>query len=500
MMHANCVLAVFLACASVIPQVSADPQTLPEGWLSVESSNVVLQYPPELEKVARVLFPKLDIFNAACAPAVDYFGRVMGQRNAVLALVAEQLSLDAPTPNMERTFDLTVAQFRERNVGTRGPWRLRLYSVEVLDEAARGGRPAPGFTRNPDGKTLSYAGGLLSYNTGDHGIHTSIDISMSMGSGTTAGVALKGGIEADGFLPVAVSGQDDEAGRRDTEQRLDGFLKGMRLMSIAPAGCLIHEIAESGLVNGLWPFHRWFSEGAANYIAGLCLERFLGRAARDEFLSTFFDSSEDERARVDLAAWPFLGWEPGPPDDLSNAYYAVATEVVGGLVERHGEQTVPNIVRHLRQTPNRDPDSLAKCLKEVTGETLDSLLPRPPHSESPRAAVAHIVTGPFKRRIWGTPRLIRETNVMTLKELSRGGIAVRFGLACLKPPTQLDVALYGADSATSENLICTRTDQVGNGTVTVHFPLKTSHIRPGHYRIELRLNNCLCKTIALKVL
>jgi len=500
MMRADCFLAVFLACAAVMLQVSAEPQTLPEGWLSVESSNVVLQYSPELEKVARTLLPTLDAFNATCAPAADYFNRVMGQRNAVLALVAQQLSLDAPTPNMEKAFDLTVAQFRERNAGTRDPWRLRLYSEEVLDEAARGGRPAPGFMRNPDGRTLSYVAGGLSYNTADHNIHGSTGIHTSMSSGAVVGVALKGDMEADGFLPFAVSGQDDEAGRRVTEQHLDKFLKRMRLMSVAPAGSLIHEIAEIGLLNGLWPFDRWFSEGAANYVAGLCLERFLESAARDEFLRAWSNSSEDERARVDLAAWPFPDWEPGPPDDLLNAYYAVTTEVVGGLVERHGEQTVPSIIRHLRQMPNRGPDSLAKCLREVTGESLESLLPRPSHSESPRAAVAHVVTGPFKRRIWGTPRLIRETNVMTFKELLRGGIVVQFDLACVKSPAQLDAKLYGADSAASENLICTRTDQVDNGTVTVHFSLKKSQIRPGHYRIELRLNNCLCKTITLKVI
>ena len=484
--------------------VALDKET--GSWQTLTGSVVTVEYERGMENAAKQILPRLDDLFASGASDEDNLAKLARYQDEALQLIADDLALDKPTENMKKVFSQVLEQMQEMGLGMPDLRHLRLYSVEALDAALAGGPSVPGFVRSDDararGNELIYEPPEITYSSDDHTIHYSVSVFSKVESGK--GVSIRGKAFGHNILyPVAVRAMEDDVSRLDTEARLNRFLARAQLMQISPAGILIHETAELAILDAasgeLFPFGRWFSEGAANCVASHCLEKFLGHEPGRQFLHMWEDLTTPEgRAQADLATWPFLGYEPAPSPELESAYYAVATEVVEKLIKDHGENVIQDVMQKLCVANKKQVVTLEKALKDVTGESTETLLPKPNGAGNPGVAAGNFSIGPFKKRLWRSPRLIREGTIVSARELKSGGLGVEFTVLCLNAPASVKVYLRAAD--TTEPIAKREaTCPVTSAGIQCFLPLAKQRVNPGLYRLEIIVNETVCKAVAVEV-
>jgi len=152
------------------------------------------------------------------------------------------------------------------------------------------------------------------------------------------------------------------------------------LLDMTPGcGMLLHEVVEIAILNRLRPvdpYFRWFSDGFANAITFRLLEKHLGTEAAQQFAAGHDVALyADLEAHINLYYWMGLGYCIETPLEtekrLNFARYAYATLEADRLIERHGLDSVRNILDKADKGKANSSRNLFPAVKEVTGEDLE---------------------------------------------------------------------------------------------------------------------------------
>jgi hypothetical protein len=149
-------------------------------------------------------------------------------------------------------------------------------------------------------------------------------------------------------------------------------------------GIAVHEFVELAVLDRIEPTKahwRWFTDGLANAVT-LRILRDVGAEGARELMLASLDVSRFEqwRGRCNLRYWPAVGYQirsfvgfssaesPLPEEvELTHARYAFAFEVVNGLIEQHGMESMRRALQAMREQAPIAPDRIIEILTRETG-------------------------------------------------------------------------------------------------------------------------------------
>ncbi len=147
----------------------------------------------------------------------------------------------------------------------------------------------------------------------------------------------------------------------------------------------VHEVTEMTLLRRARPTDahwRWFSDGLANAITCILVEKYLGPEARRQFARAY--DPNDCRAwekQTNLWYWMLANYCPYGADvpvkaemDLLHARYAYATFEARRLIDKHGIGCVREILDKIAARDTRAGPDLLQVIQEVTGEDIAARL------------------------------------------------------------------------------------------------------------------------------
>jgi hypothetical protein len=180
----------------------------------------------------------------------------------------------------------------------------------------------------------------------------------------------------DGELWIPIRPQVDFAGYVSGFLGTLGTISGPAMTPVA-----VHEVTEMTLLRQARPTDahwRWFSDGLANAITCILVEKHLGPEARKQFARAY--DPNDCRAwekQINLWYWMLANYCPYGTDvpvqaemDLQHARYAYATFEAQRLIDRHGIGCVREILDKIAAQDSRTGLDLLRVIQEVTGEDI----------------------------------------------------------------------------------------------------------------------------------
>jgi hypothetical protein len=167
---------------------------------------------------------------------------------------------------------------------------------------------------------------------------------------------------------------------------VSGFFASIgRMFSPVLTPVALHEVTEMTLLRRARPTDahwRWFSDGFANAITCVLVEKYQGSEARNQFARAY-DPNEYRlwEKQINLRYWMLANYYPYTVDvpikaeaDLEHARYAYATFEAQRLIAAHGIGCVRAILDKIAARDTRTSVDLLGAIQEVTGEDLAARL------------------------------------------------------------------------------------------------------------------------------
>jgi hypothetical protein len=160
-----------------------------------------------------------------------------------------------------------------------------------------------------------------------------------------------------------------------------------KLLGFGMVDIAIHEVTEMTLVQRVEigdPYWRWFTDGFANAIARLLVEKYMGAEAGREFAAHYDASkSRDLEREINLRYWMMANFcintEPMPvaaEGAVTQARYAYAMAEAQALIDKHGVECVGKILDAISRRESRKGSDLLRVIRDVTGEDMEERLAR----------------------------------------------------------------------------------------------------------------------------
>lgn len=421
---------------------------------------------------------------------------VNSKQDDILKFLTSQLGLNEPTDAMKQMITRIPANEFEKMISSLPSVKnIRIWDVDAVKAQLTKGEAIPGLQLDPATgqvtKTLAFRMGF-----------TNAD-----GDSRTIG-----DVEDVGTVPLLIKSKDSKEAFAEAIRQLDDV--NMLYDSFTPQlmGGSIHEAAEMGVITGLnltHPYRRWFCDGLANYLAGLCLKNYVSNEASQAFLANYSPARfEHMKDLVDLRYWrggECDDFSPGKwSKDAENAAYAFATAELTGLADRHGANVIPAICKEIAKSKQPTDGTVLDAIQTVTKEdfrkTLDTYGSKAPKDKLIRLAIRGFLLGTT------TPgsdenKPVNQTHKMPLNKDGKHGVVLMFGYATPDPPISLKIELVGpakTDGTASDRTLTASLD--GKNGVMVRGFMFPDHIdQPGKYTLKLYLERQPYKDIDFEV-
>ncbi|HTL68844.1 MAG TPA: hypothetical protein VL200_14365 [Lacunisphaera sp.] len=325
---------------------------------------------PYVEALALQLADFKPRAGPAPAPAKLDLATLARRREYFLGRIAGYLALAKPTDAMEKSFDafLKVWGLLTQVGPPPIPRHFALWRSEELRARLDAGEKIDGFSKDASGQ-MTFA----------------FNFAVSSSAPEEIGKAW------DHFVcPLKIGASPGQTPREELAGRLKDVVEGYigsyrtQLAGIERQEVfnVLHEATESGIV---WHYlgsrdRRWFCDGVANYVAF----RVIAAEVGEPEARTYYDLSAEltkyagEAPRIDLAAWPAAEAQAGYAEDLNQANYAFATQVIAGICRRYGDDLLPRLFAEIGRTKREKAtiNTVIKAYKKLTHEDLRSYLPK----------------------------------------------------------------------------------------------------------------------------
>ena len=184
--------------------------------------------------------------------------------------------------------------------------------------------------------------------------------------------------ECDLCLPIPADVPFDEYVSTVLQSTFGGFLT--KSMCVA-----IHEVTELTLLRYAQPtdtYWRWFSDGCAEAITYILVEKYLGRETAQGYVTRDLESFRDLEKEVNLAYWMMAAVDPfgienipiESEQQLLLARYAYSMFEAQRLIDEHGIECVREILDEIVARDSRSGSDLLDAIEEVTGEDMAARL------------------------------------------------------------------------------------------------------------------------------
>lgn len=475
-----CLLAFLISIVSV----TAEDAKIGE-WKKLEDSGVVIEYQQESEEVAKQLLPELvkqvkDVPSPGSKEHLAQLDEFARQKDKSLQFIASQLGLDKPGQNMIQTYDGMLNSLRKIVLVIPDAKHVRLWQKEKLKTILTSGQKVPGFTYDAASDSVN------------------LQMNFSVDDNTTT--------RKDEPLPIVIS---EDIPAMETVQKVlhdvNGVISGFTGF-LYPANAIYHDVAVNGIAGDVGvrtAFARWFIEGIANNVSSKCLDEFPTKIATP-VPPVWEDPSKFQslKSKVDLLSWRSEAWEVAMPDkvegELLAAHMAFATSEIKGLVDRHDEDTIPEILKEFAKSEKRDRDAIFAAIKKVTGEDIKPALEKYGSSAQDNfKGLAIINFGVAATEKSGEDKLsATDTAVIPLATDGTRGLAVHFNYETLNPPVDLRVEVSTADGKV---LVEESIELTKPADGLVWHPMFTEDFKPGDHVVKLYFDKKLFKEVPVKL-
>lgn len=454
-----------------------------ESWHKLSRSGVTIEYQDDTSELAQQLAPEIAkrLKQQPSKPDVEELQVLAKRKDEALKFIATQLGMKKPSAEMVRIFDQMTSAVRVFQ-SVRECRRFRLWRQDELKQLAKSGHNDPWLTYIPETDSFELGKSLLDW---QH--EPSI-----------------------GTIPIVVK---DDPTQSAFDQILSQVDLCMNVSGILPsAGVLCHEVAEMGMLDDLnikSAFRRWFCDGAANYVAASCLERFVGKSAETEYLNTQMpDHYTDLKDQVDLLHWRAAEWEKGTPghmdDELSAAHYAYSTYEVMGLSQRNGPETIPAIFKEIVKYKDPDNDTILDAIKRVTGESFRTRLTEYGAKSADQfkgLAIKDFHFGMGEQVSEKKWRMTRETLSIPLATDDSHGVLVTSRFAATDTPLQIrfECIAHLRPDHRADTEVCTFGSTKKETLIWASFTFDEDHYLPGDADLKIYLNDKLVKEVKFRL-
>ena len=473
------VLLLVMTCSTALAEDAS------RSWKELHESGYTVQYRDDMEELARQIMPEiLKRFNGTGKSQAQYDLEKLAQhKDEACQLIAEQLGMAKPSKTIIDTFD----QFHDlcMSVQSIGKCRwFRLWDANDLKALLQTGYSDPWLTYIPETDSFFFGKQVT-----EHKKLPEIRV-----------------------IPMIIEPNGQTKALDQAIWYLDAcedIREGNKV------GMVCHESAEIAMVHDLeiqGAFRRWFTDGSAEYIAAMCLEKSLGKAASAEYLKDR-DTAEykDLKDKVDLLNWRAIDFDKDMgkmEQELLSAHYAYAAQEVCGLVKRHGPETMPAIFKEISKAAVihsigkvRDEHTILDAIKRVTGEDFKARLGSY-GSKSPDPLRGIVITAvklgigerdPNAQRGW---RLAEETTAIPLSMDENHRLYVKFWCTVMDAPATVECECITKRKPEGH----TTTEKQSFSTKERYFWgcfsfTSGSDYMPGDATLKLYVNGKLCKEL-----
>jgi hypothetical protein len=339
------------ACALLISATVCAAETFPERQV-MQGEGYRIEYSVGDENYANALVRHLPLelpANRRDASMPLTVTDLRARREQILAFIAENLALPAPTPKMTQTFDaFGTAYTALQSLGQPRPSRFALWRKPELAARLAAGQNVEGLTRTADGEIAFSLGVSFELREGQRP-----EDSLARVREDLAALTWPIKIGEDGTASVEIEKRLDEL--RENAAQLGAF-QSSELQRLGVV-TVLHETVESTLVDAYIRSadRRWFCEGVANYVAYRTLESLLGAEAARAYYDVNAEVARYValRDRVDLAHWRVME-DPKSrelPVDVNTASYAFATKAVFDAFGSGDPHRLAGVLSAVRKTP-----------------------------------------------------------------------------------------------------------------------------------------------------
>ncbi len=347
-----------LSCCLVPAVVAAELPSQPvgtarTGWEQLDLSKTVIAGTTVYYE--KCLEPNLPVFEKEFREflaAKDRLATVLTKREEIIADINRILGANEPSTSRQREVFAKIATPLFSSLKP----TFYLARTSTIKAFLRAGGQLPDFSYDRQGDSILY----------------SPRIRMMEGTGLPEDFGV--------CVPI---GADREFGRY-VSAMLGIFQK---FLGSGMVDAAIHEVTEMALVERVRPgdpYWRWFSDGFANAISYILIEKYLGREAADEFaaqngVGKYGHLEKEVNLRYWMMASFFVDVTPMPVKaeaDLEYARYAFSMAEAQAIVGRHGIDCVRRIIDALSGGDSRTGSDLLKVIEDVTGEDMAARLRR----------------------------------------------------------------------------------------------------------------------------
>jgi hypothetical protein len=298
-------------------------------------------------------------YEKALEPNLPVFERELNKflagRERLSAIQARKGEIIGDIDRIVGVTDPNVAQ-QEKDfslvVGMLSQIKLTFYLVRMptTKDYLRGGGQLPGFSYDQQSDTVTY------------------DPKIRVESGQKLRESY------DLCLPIPPS--------TDFAQYMSRIFDGLAMFTGAgSANTAIHEVTELALMmraKPTDPYWRWFSDGFANAITAVLIEKHVGKASADEFIKDYDPGRyRDLEKEVNLRYWmmgtyfPYVTDAPVEAENrISHARYAYSFFEARRLIDANGIDCVRRILDRIAARQSRTTADLLAVIKEATGQDM----------------------------------------------------------------------------------------------------------------------------------
>ena len=469
----------------VIGPIGAEEETAARKWRKVQDSGVVIEFKDETELLALEVLPEaVKRLKEIQLGEADELDKLIRNKDAVLQFIGHQLALDQPGRSMTQAFGKVARGLQQLLRVMPDPHHITIWQREKLKKLLIAGENIPSFTYNPDSDKVEYM----------------LVEEQEFKENTLA---------PRRPFPIVIKDDLTKKPIQQAIEQMDKFVDMLKHFPSGLAGTLCHEVTEVGIVWDIGvrsPFRRWFSDGVANYVVGLCLEEFLGKAASQTFLDAFDVSRYQHlKDQIDLLSWQAGEWEresPYPIDtETSFAYYAFSTHEILGLADRHGPDIIPAIFKQIAKFEVQNEQTVFDAIKKVTNEDFRAVLKKygtMATDDFKGLAIRHFVVGPCEKDDKGKWHMTKETTTIPIIAGGKHGICLHFHYATTNPPVALKVEFVGPPKPDGPGDVMTQTAQLTKKSDVVQlYWWPTADEKPGECQIRTYFDNELYRNVEI---